>query len=101
MTAAEAPRRLRILVADDEESIRFVLREALEGEGHAVEEARDGQAADQALSAGDFDLAFLDIRMPGLTGLEVLDLRPLVLLRLKVTLELQVPLVSLASSSLL
>jgi len=73
VTAAEAPRRLRILVADDEESIRFVLREALEGEGHAVEEARDGQAADQALSAGDFDLAFLDIRMPGLTGLEVLE----------------------------
>jgi len=69
----ENTRSLRILVADDEDSIRFVLREALEGEGHLVEEARDGDAAIQALSAAEFDLAFVDIRMPGITGLEVLD----------------------------
>ena len=66
-------RAMRVLVADDEDSIRFVLREALEGEGHVVEEARDGDAAAQALASGSFDLAFLDIRMPGQTGLEVLD----------------------------
>ena len=64
---------LRILVADDEESIRFVLRESLEGEGHVVEEASDGEAATQALSASEFDLAFLDIRMPGASGLDVLE----------------------------
>ena len=69
----ENTRSLRILVADDEDSIRFVLREALEGEGHLVEEARDGEAAIQALLGSEFDLAFVDIRMPGITGLEVLD----------------------------
>lgn len=63
----------RILVADDEESIRFVLREALESEGHRVSEVADGVAALAALESEDFDLAFLDIRMPGATGLEVLE----------------------------
>ena len=65
--------RARILVADDEESIRFVLREALESQGHRVSEVADGAAALRALDEGDFDLAFLDIRMPEATGLEVLE----------------------------
>ncbi len=63
----------RILVADDEASIRFVLREALEVEGHEVEDVEDGALALEALNTGNFDLAFLDIRMPGHTGLELLD----------------------------
>ena len=67
------PLRARILVADDEDSIRFVLREALEAEGHAVREVADGDAALEALAGGGFDLAFLDIRMPGQTGLELLE----------------------------
>jgi len=65
--------RARILVADDEESIRFVLRQALEEKGHVVTEAVDGTAALEALEREEFDLAFLDIRMPGPTGLEVLQ----------------------------
>jgi two-component system nitrogen regulation response regulator GlnG len=63
----------RILIADDEPSIRFVLREALEGAGHEVVEAADGNAARDALAAQVFDLALLDIRMPGPSGLELLD----------------------------
>ncbi|MCP4040048.1 MAG: sigma-54-dependent Fis family transcriptional regulator [bacterium] len=66
-------RRARILVADDEQSIRFVLREALEAEGHSVEEVADGDHALEKLSSGEFDVAFLDIRMPGQTGLELLE----------------------------
>ncbi len=62
-----------ILIADDEASIRFVLREALEAEGHVVEEAADGTQALEAITQGSFDLAFLDIRMPGHSGLELLD----------------------------
>jgi len=63
----------KILVADDEDSIRFVLREALEAAGHEVSEVSDGDSALEQLATGRFDLAFLDIRMPGQTGLELLD----------------------------
>jgi two-component system nitrogen regulation response regulator GlnG len=63
----------RILVADDEASIRFVLREALEGAGHVVVEATDGAEARRVLAGERFDFAFLDIRMPGVTGLDLLD----------------------------
>jgi two-component system nitrogen regulation response regulator GlnG len=63
----------RVLVADDEPSIRFVLREALEEQGCEVVLVDDGDAAQEALAAGGFDLAFLDIRMPGPSGLELLD----------------------------
>ncbi len=66
-------RRANILIADDEHSIRFVLREALEAEGHTVEEVGDGDRALELLATGRFDVAFLDIRMPGLSGLELLD----------------------------
>ena len=63
----------RILVADDESSLRFVLREALEASGHEVVEAPDGTEARRRLAEGNLDFAFLDIRMPGATGLELLD----------------------------
>jgi two-component system nitrogen regulation response regulator GlnG len=63
----------RILIADDEESIRFVLRDALESAGHEVDEVDDGDAALDALAKGHYQLAFLDIRMPGPSGLELLD----------------------------
>ncbi|MFQ5416533.1 MAG: sigma-54-dependent transcriptional regulator [Myxococcota bacterium] len=65
--------RLRVLVADDEPTIRFVLRETLEEEGFEVVEVGDGGSAVELLTTGGFQLAFIDIRMPGLTGLEVLD----------------------------
>ena len=64
---------MSVLVADDESSIRFVIREILEADGHTVAEASDGETAIQMLLSTHFDLAFIDIRMPGQTGLEVLD----------------------------
>jgi two-component system nitrogen regulation response regulator GlnG len=63
----------RILIADDEASIRFVLRESLEDAGHAVDEAASGDEARELLGREHFDVAFLDIRMPGASGLELLD----------------------------
>jgi two-component system nitrogen regulation response regulator GlnG len=65
--------RARVLVADDEASIRFVLRETLETAGHEVIEASSGDAALQALAGERVDIAFFDIRMPGPSGLELLD----------------------------
>lgn len=62
-----------VLIADDEDSIRFVLREILEEEGCSVVEADNGDAALELLTSGEFHIAFLDIRMPGPSGLELLD----------------------------
>ena len=63
----------KILVADDEESIRWVLATALTGEGHTVEEADSGEVALQRLGNDHFDLAFVDIKMPDLDGLSLLS----------------------------
>jgi two-component system nitrogen regulation response regulator GlnG len=63
----------RILVADDEESIRWVLATALTGEGHTVEQADRGEAALQRLRDDRFDLALVDIKMPDLDGLALLS----------------------------
>jgi two-component system nitrogen regulation response regulator GlnG len=68
-----SPARAPAFIADDEDSIRFVLRETLGELGFEVEEASDGNAALTALSARSFAIAFLDIRMPGPSGLELLD----------------------------
>ena len=63
----------RILVADDERSIRLVLRKYLQSRGHEVVEASNGREALEVLKEGGVDFAFLDIKMPGLSGLEVLE----------------------------
>ncbi|HVO22556.1 MAG TPA: nitrogen regulation protein NR(I) [Candidatus Margulisiibacteriota bacterium] len=63
----------KILVADDEESIRWVLATALSGEGHTVEQVESGGAALQRLGTEHFDLAFIDIKMPDLDGLSLLS----------------------------
>jgi two-component system, NtrC family, nitrogen regulation response regulator GlnG len=63
----------KILVADDEPSIRWLLERLLRQAGHAVVVVEDGPAALAAAAAGDVDLAFVDIRMPGLDGLEALS----------------------------
>ncbi len=63
----------RILVADDEDSIRWVLATALAGEGHVVDQADSGHLALQKLSSERYDLALVDIKMPDLDGLTVLS----------------------------
>lgn len=63
----------RILVVDDEEPIRKTLRMALEYEGYEVSEASSGTEALALLEKEPTDLVFLDIKMPGMDGLEVLE----------------------------
>ncbi|GAB4303900.1 MAG: nitrogen fixation sigma-54 dependent transcriptional regulator GnfM [Desulfuromonadia bacterium] len=63
----------RILVADDEESIRWVLARALRKKGFAVDLARDGEEALRLVKGEPYDLAIIDIRMPKIDGLELLD----------------------------
>jgi DNA-binding NtrC family response regulator len=62
----------RILVIDDEEQIRRVLRRALEAEGHEVLEARNGAEALWLHRATPAELVITDILMPEKDGLEVL-----------------------------
>jgi two-component system nitrogen regulation response regulator NtrX len=62
----------RILVVDDEESIRKTMRMTLEYEGFEVSEAASGAEAIEAVENDAPDLAFLDVKMPGMDGLEVL-----------------------------
>ncbi len=60
-----------ILVVDDEERIRRLLRMYLEREGFVVEEAGDGNTAIQKAIESDYDLILLDIMLPGLDGMNV------------------------------
>jgi two-component system response regulator ResD len=60
-----------ILVVDDEERIRRLLRMYLEKEGYLIDEAEDGETALRMASETDYDLVLLDIMLPGIDGIEV------------------------------
>lgn len=66
-----ATRGLRVLVADDERSQRFVLSQYLQAAGFQVVEATDGQEALAAIRGDAADAALIDIMMPGLDGFEL------------------------------
>jgi DNA-binding response OmpR family regulator len=60
-----------ILVVEDDDAVRLLLRLLLEDEGYRVAEARRGDEALDALAAADPDVVLLDLRLPGLSGFEV------------------------------
>ncbi len=62
-----------ILVVDDEASIRSTLREILEYEDFEVDEAEDGEAALATIRENQYDLVLLDVKMPKVDGMEVLE----------------------------
>lgn len=62
-----------ILIADDEDLIRQVLHDTLTEQGYHVEAVATGSQAWSAVQEQVFDLAFIDIRMPGLSGLDLLQ----------------------------
>ncbi len=66
------PPTARVLIADDEDGLRWVLEKGLRQAGYEVTAVRDGDEALRAFSEAPFDLVFLDIRMPGTDGLTVL-----------------------------
>src|SRR5207245_5111000 len=66
----EAP--ARIIVCDDDPSIRVICREVLERAGYLVDEAADGQNALELVGRVQPDLMVLDVMMPGLDGYQVL-----------------------------
>jgi len=62
----------RVLIADDEESIRHVLTELLSERGYEVRAVADGDEAARELAARDYDALVTDVRMPKLNGLELI-----------------------------
>lgn len=63
----------KILIIDDEESIRKTLKEILEYEKYEVDEAGDGQEGLLMLQKSEYDLALCDVKMPKMDGTEVLS----------------------------
>src|SRR6185503_16152969 len=70
---ASAEAAVRILVVDDEPSIRFSLTELLDGAGHEVREAPHAPAALALLEESPADLVISDLTMPAMDGLQLLD----------------------------
>lgn len=66
------PKRTRILIADDEPNIRLLYKSELEADGYEVILAIDGKDAVAKVEESRPDLVVLDIRMPGIDGVEAL-----------------------------
>ncbi len=63
----------KVLIVDDEQSIRYVLREILEDENYQVEDAANGQEALEKLQKEAFDVVLSDIKMPKMDGMALLQ----------------------------
>ncbi len=64
---------MKILIIDDEKSIRLALKDILDDEGYEVDLAEDGKSGLEKAVAGKYDIIFCDIKMPGMDGLETLE----------------------------
>ena len=63
----------KILIIDDEKSIRYTLRDILEYEKYEVDEAQDGLEGYEMIKNNHYDVALCDIKMPKMDGIEVLE----------------------------
>lgn len=66
-------KNIKILVVDDEENIRLLFKEELEEEHYQVEVASNGYDALEKLKNAHFDLVVMDIKMPGMDGIQALN----------------------------
>jgi len=72
--ANEQTKQRHIMIADDDEGMRTMLQDLLEGEGYEVSAARSGtEVLTQIAGGSDCSLLLMDVRMPGIDGLEVLE----------------------------
>ena len=62
----------RILLAEDKDNLRIVLRKTLEGEAYGVEEAENGAVAVEKIRQGRYSLVLTDLRLPRADGHQVL-----------------------------
>ena len=66
-------KNVKILVVDDEENIRLLFKEELEEENYDVEVASNGYDALEKFKKAQFDLVVMDIKMPGMDGIQALN----------------------------
>ncbi len=71
-SVAQSEVKTRVLVVDDEESVRFFILKGLKKEGYEAEAVASGRAAVDRLARAPFDIVLTDIVMPDVTGLDVL-----------------------------
>ncbi len=64
---------MRVLIADDDSSIRWVIGETARKMGFSVDEAKDGKEALEKILRQNYDLIFIDIRMPEIDGITVIE----------------------------
>ena len=81
-----SPSGAAILVIDDEESVRLLFKQTLEEEGHRVVAAENGFDGLEQVKQQDFDLVFLDLKMPGMVGDELFGRIKAIKPRLPVTI---------------
>jgi DNA-binding response OmpR family regulator len=62
----------RILIVEDDEEMRALLRDVIEDDGYKTDSVNNGSEAFRKLVKESFDLIITDLRMPGLTGLDIL-----------------------------
>ncbi len=66
-------RALKILIVDDEEIVRYTLGEFIQMFGHSPDHMEDGLSGLKAMQNTSYDMAFFDIRMPGMNGVQLLQ----------------------------
>ena len=63
----------RLLVVDDEPEIRHLLAKGLDDDFEVIDEAKDGETALDMIQAAEYDCILLDLKMPGISGMEVFE----------------------------
>src|ERR1041385_8059054 len=71
--ATSTPKLSRLLIVDDDEAVREVTSDALSELGYLIETAQDGKAALQVIDKFQPDLVITDLRMPRMSGFELLQ----------------------------
>ena len=70
---SQEPNNFRVLVVDDDPEIGTLFRRVLANRSQTVTVARDGYEAIEKISADKYDLIFLDVKLPGMDGIETLE----------------------------
>jgi len=63
---------MRLLVVEDQNDLRNILKKRLDEAGYMIDEASDGEIATDLIDYTDYDLIILDIMIPKINGLEIL-----------------------------